>query len=54
MTKLTAGGWHERWRSISETTPEFWMNLQTNYDLEVALDVVGPEITGRIVPHRAA
>jgi addiction module HigA family antidote len=36
------------------TTPQFWMNLQANYDLEVAHDARGSEITGRIVPHRAA
>jgi addiction module HigA family antidote len=36
------------------TTPQFWMNLQANYDLEVAEDAHGPEIAGRIRPHRAA
>lgn len=36
------------------TTPQFWMNLQANYDLEVAHDARGSEIAGRIVPHRAA
>ncbi len=36
------------------TTPQFWMNLQTNYDLEVAQDARGLEIADRIVPHRAA
>lgn len=36
------------------TTPQFWMNLQTNYDLEIAQDARGPEITTRIRPHRAA
>ena len=36
------------------TTPQFWMNLQTNYDLELAEDRRGAEITGRIRPHRAA
>jgi hypothetical protein len=30
------------------------MNLQTNYDLEIAQDARGPEITTRIRPHRAA
>ena len=37
-----------------ETTPQFWMNLQANYDLEVAQDVRGVEIAERIRPHRAA
>jgi addiction module HigA family antidote len=36
------------------TTPQFWMNLQANYELELAEDVRGPEIAGRIRPHRAA
>lgn len=36
------------------TTPEFWMNLQANYDLEVAQDARGSEIADRIRPHRAA
>jgi addiction module HigA family antidote len=36
------------------TTPQFWMNLQVNYDLELAQDARGPEIAGRIRPRRAA
>jgi len=36
------------------TSPQFWMNLQTNYDLEMAQDARGNEIVGRIRPHRAA
>ena len=36
------------------TTPQFWMNLQANYDLELAADDRGSEIAGRIRPHRAA
>jgi addiction module HigA family antidote len=36
------------------TTPQFWMNLQANYDLERAEDARGPEIVSRIQPHRAA
>lgn len=36
------------------TTPQFWMNLQANYELELAQDERGTEITGRIKPHRAA
>jgi addiction module HigA family antidote len=36
------------------TTPQFWMNLQGNYALELAQDVRGPEIVERIRPHRAA
>jgi len=26
------------------TTAEFWLNLQTRYDLQVALDLTGPEL----------
>jgi addiction module HigA family antidote len=36
------------------TTPQFWMNLQANYDLEMAQDARGQDIAGRIRPHRAA
>ncbi len=36
------------------TTPQFWMNLQANYDLELAEDARGTEISGRVRPHRAA
>jgi addiction module HigA family antidote len=36
------------------TTPQFWMNLQANYELEMAHDVRGPEIADRIRPHQAA
>jgi addiction module HigA family antidote len=36
------------------TTPQFWMNLQANYDLELAQDERGSEIANRIRPHRAA
>jgi addiction module HigA family antidote len=36
------------------TTPQFWMNLQANYEIERAEDARGPEIAGRIRPHRAA
>jgi len=36
------------------TTPQLWMNLQSNYDLEVAEDARGLEIADRIRPHKAA
>jgi addiction module HigA family antidote len=36
------------------TTPQFWMNLQANYDLEKAEDERDSEISDRIRPHRAA
>jgi addiction module HigA family antidote len=36
------------------TSPQFWMNLQSNYDLEVAADAAGNEYNERITPHRAA
>jgi addiction module HigA family antidote len=36
------------------TTPQFWMNLQANYDLERAEDARGREIADRIRRHQAA
>jgi len=36
------------------TTPQFWMNLQANYEIEVAEDARGAEIAERIRPMRAA
>jgi addiction module HigA family antidote len=36
------------------TTPQFWTNLQSNYDLELAQDKLGAEIAARVRPHRAA
>ena len=35
------------------TTPQFWMNLQANYELELAEDARGIEIAERIRPYRA-
>jgi addiction module HigA family antidote len=36
------------------TSPQFWMNLQANYDLEVAQDARGSQIAERVRPRRAA
>lgn len=36
------------------TSPQFWMNLQTNYDLEVAQDAAGEQIEARVNPRPAA
>ena len=36
------------------TTPQFWMSLQANYELELAEDERGSEIADRVRPHRAA
>ncbi len=36
------------------TTPEFWINLQKLYELEVAARAVGPEIMKRVQPRKAA
>jgi addiction module HigA family antidote len=36
------------------TSPQFWMNLQANYDLEVAQDDRGSQIAERVKPRRAA
>jgi addiction module HigA family antidote len=32
------------------TTPQFWINLQSNYDLELAQDARGSEISSRVWP----
>jgi addiction module HigA family antidote len=32
------------------TTPQFWTNLQSNYDLELAQDAKGAEISSRVWP----
>jgi addiction module HigA family antidote len=32
------------------TTPQFWINLQSNYDLELAQDARGAEISSRVWP----
>ena len=37
-----------------EMSPQFWTNLQANYDLEVAQDAIGSRIADEIKPHRAA
>ena len=36
------------------TSPQFWTNLQANYDLELAQDAIGAEIESQIKPRRAA
>ncbi|MBZ0173082.1 MAG: HigA family addiction module antidote protein [Phycisphaerales bacterium] len=36
------------------TSPEFWMNLQAQYELGVAEDRSGKEIARRVRPHDAA
>jgi addiction module HigA family antidote len=36
------------------TTPQFWTNLQANYDLETASDARGAEINTLVRPHHAA
>lgn len=40
-----------RYFSIS---PQFWMNLQANYDLELAHDASGEQIEGQVNPREAA
>jgi antitoxin HigA-1 len=35
-------------------SPEFWMNLQSNYDLRRARRALPPEAAARIAAHRAA
>jgi addiction module HigA family antidote len=36
------------------TSPEYWLNLQTAYDLEVATDKIGPLIELEVLPRDAA
>lgn len=36
------------------TSPQFWMNLQANYDLEVTQDAAGSQIESQVKPRRAA
>jgi antitoxin HigA-1 len=36
------------------TTPQFWMNLQVNYELQLAEDTRGREIADRVHPRNAA
>ena len=36
------------------TSSQFWMNLQTNYDLEVAQDALGLQISRQVQPRRVA
>jgi addiction module HigA family antidote len=35
-------------------SPQFWVNLQANFDLEVAQETVGAEIRTQVKPRRAA
>jgi antitoxin HigA-1 len=35
-------------------SPEFWLNLQTHYDLKIARRQLSPEAAERIRAHRAA
>ncbi len=35
-------------------SPEFWLNLQTHYDLKQARDQLNPEVVARIKAGRAA
>ncbi|HKW98352.1 MAG TPA: HigA family addiction module antitoxin [Bryobacteraceae bacterium] len=37
-----------------DISPQFWMNLQANYDLEMANENAGDEIRERVKPRRAA
>ena len=36
------------------TSPEFWLGMQTTYDLELARDRIGQSIESEIVPRSAA
>lgn len=36
------------------TTPEFWMNLQTAYDLKITMEKVSKQIAQNVEYHKAA
>lgn len=36
-----------------KTSPEFWMGMQTTYDLEIAREQVGAEIATKVHPRAA-
>ena len=36
------------------TSPQFWTNLQSNFDLEAAWDASGTQIESQVRPRRAA
>jgi plasmid maintenance system antidote protein VapI len=36
------------------TSPEFWMNLQTKYDLDTAQDAIADQIAREVMPQSAA
>lgn len=36
------------------TSPEFWMNLQSKYDLDVAQDAIAAQIKREVIPQSAA
>ena len=35
------------------TTARFWLNLQSNYDLEVTTDALGDRLAKEVTPHAA-
>ncbi len=35
------------------TTAQFWINLQSRHDLEVAAEALGPRLAGEVSPHAA-
>ena len=36
-----------------DSTPQFWLNLQTSYDLKTAQLASGPKIEREVLPHAA-
>jgi antitoxin HigA-1 len=37
-----------------ETSAEFWLNLQTRYDLKIVATTVGDQVKRAVRPHRSA
>ena len=36
-----------------ETSPEFWMNLQSHYELQVTMDLIAEELAATIKPYKS-
>ncbi len=37
-----------------DTSPEFWLNLQRDYDLKLTLNTVGKKIEHEVIPYKRA
>ena len=53
-TRAFTGDTALRLARFFKTTPGFWMNLQSRYDLDCAIDEAGNKIDKRVKPWQAA